>query len=236
MKTVWTILFFYCLASSPAFAKVTDEFAMDPSKVKTRQHAYSVKGTLYNGQYKKVRFEIPKSNILIGLDINVLSRYPEDNNPFSALSITGWRLIQLDKFPEYNSNSHPKTTFTVEMWAHKYGQWYAPKNSEIKIQVSYIYYDLEGVSEEEFNNVVDQTLSNIHPMPVHISAKEAFEQIDLNDTTKGIEEVFLRSDRRCYWGSRTNCSDCVLTKYNNATGQRTHRYFYNARSFEGYCN
>lgn len=237
MKTFLSAFFIIIgLFSSLAFAEIKDEYAMDENKITTRQYSYKVKGNLEHGEYRKVRFEIPAGNLLLGMEVEVLSRYPNEGTVFSALSTTGWRLIQIDKFSEYSSTKQPVTTFTVEMWAHKHGEWYAPKDSEIELQVSYAYYNLEGVEEDEFNMAVDQTLNNVHKMPFHISAKEAYAIIELKGSSKGIEEVFLRSDKRCYWGSLPGCTDCVLTKYNNSTGQRTHRYFYNSRYSDKYCN
>lgn len=235
MKSLY--IFLFLLLPCFAHAEVRDDLTLDQSKIQVRQETYKVEGTMEHGQFRQVQFVIPEGNVLLALDVKVLSRYPDEGTTFSALSTTGWRLTHVDKLSEYNSGHQPETSFTVEMWAHKYGQWFAPKNSEIQIRVSYIFYSLIGVEEMEFNLAVDETLKNIHPLPTHITVQDAFEKIDLTEgPVKGIEEVTLRSDDRCYWSSRPNCTDCMLTRYNSTTGKRTYRYFYNARSVDGYCD
>lgn len=219
-----------------ALAEVKEDLTLKAEKMRFKQETYSVKGDADRGQYRQVKFIIPEGNLLLGLDVRVITRFPENESHFSALSTTGWRLTHVDKFPEYNSSDHPESSFTVEMWAHKFGKWYAPKRAEIALQVSYVYYDLAGVEEVEFNLAVDETLKNIHPMPTHITARDAFEKIDLTDgPIKGIEEVTLRSDERCYWNSQPGCTDCMMVRYNSSTGKRTLRYFYNARPADGFC-
>ncbi|WP_285905180.1 hypothetical protein [Pseudodesulfovibrio pelocollis] len=219
-----------------ALAEVKEDLTLKADKVWFRQETFSVKGDADHGQYRQVKFVIPEGNLLLGLDVKVLARFPENESPFSALSTTGWRLTHIDKFPEYNSGDHPESSFTIEMWAHKYGNWHAPRRAEISLQVSYVYYDLAGIEAVEFNLAVDETLKNIHPMPTHITAQDAFEKIDRTDgPIKGIEEVTLRSDERCYWGSQPSCTDCMMVRYNNSTGKRTLRYFYNARPADGFC-
>lgn len=235
MKKLLILVLIGIFSTSWAFAETPQAPSMNPEKIQTRQFVHKVSGNLERGQYRNVRFVVPSGNVLLDLQIKTLSRYPNHDDPFLARSITGWRLTHIDKFPEYNSAKQPETAFSVEMWAHKYGQWFAPQNSELELQVSYAYYDLSGVEEEEFSLVVDQTLANIHPLAIHISAKEAFEVIDQTGSARGIEEILLRANDRCFWGSRPTCSDCMLTKYNSSTGKRTHRYFYNARAIDGYC-
>lgn len=203
-------------------------------KIITREKVITVTGGLNGGDFKHVSFETPTDSLLVGLDVEVVSRFPDAGNPLLIQSVTGWRLVELDKFREYVSANQPQTKFAIEAWAHKYGFWYEPKSAEIQLKVSWAYYKLIDVSQDEFNDAVQMTLDNIHPIPVHQSAIDAYSQMKRDGSFERVKEALLRADRSCLWGASPNCSDCLLHR-SSKTGEEISIYIYNAYRSEGFC-
>lgn len=189
-------------------------------------------GSYKGGEFKVTDFVIPDGHVLVDVQVKVDSTSPNDGWVFSGQSMSGWRITRLDKFTEYTSRGQKGATFTVEAWARQTGEWYMRDKSWIDLIVTYYYYDVEGVEESVFDKAVGLTLKNVHPIPVHGSAQTLYYMVESGE--ENIEELILRRDSNCSWGSSPECSDCMEIRHDPVKG-RVYSFVYNAKPGDVVC-
>ncbi|MBU1248696.1 MAG: hypothetical protein KKB70_08360 [Proteobacteria bacterium] len=180
-------------------------------------------------QFKVVTFEIPKNHVLIDIKIFPIGNYTQGDDLFNESSKVGWRITNIDKLSEYNSKVHPKTSFTVECWAHED----AETDPFIELKVIYKFYYLGEVGKQQFETVISTTFKKVHSIPVHQSAESAWNAHKANPLDNQVIEKILNDDEDCTWGAYPSCSDCLLIRKKDK--KTRYEYYFNSKQSDAIC-